>query len=285
MRVLTLSGLITDDGRLVLDPGFVVDSDVPDAPGDLVFVALDGAGQVLARTPLPIDMPCGLPDRDDPQPADPGVAVFAGLAAFPQETEHWQLLHRGHPVHTRKKPPQALATDVEWPPELHARSGLVAVRWKASHPNCMAALGWSPDGGHSWRAVVAPSRSSILEVDLSLLPGGPDCSFELIVTDGWTTERVRSKLSPSPERGWTVRVVSPRANETLANGDHVALLAYAYHVEERVVDSAAVHWHSSIDASLGVGAALTARLTPGPQTLSARAYGAEHQIDLVVANA
>jgi hypothetical protein len=284
MRALTIAGLISDREVWLPEPGFVVDATVEDRPGDMEFLALDGAGRPLARTTLPVQVPCGLPSGDDPSPGGHGFAVCSGVVAYPEETEAWHVLHRGRPVHVAKKPAAPTEVTVEWPAQMHAAKGSVTIMWKATHADCMAALGWTRDGGRSWQAVAAPTRQTRIEVDLSLLPGGPDCLFELMVTDGWTTERLQSKQAPSPERGWAVRIVSPRQGESLASGDRVGLLAYAYHVEERVIDPSAVHWHSSIDASLGVGAALAVRLTPGRHRLVASAHGAEHQIDLVVAD-
>lgn len=282
MRALTVAGLLLDDTTFRLDPGFVVDADVSDQRGDVEVVALDHHRRVLARTRLALQSPCSLPSGDVATFAGPVHQACLGLAEFPEATYGLCIVRHGKELYRRTAPGSPTEFDVKWPQDMADGPGGLTIHWTASSEGCLAALGYSNDGGMTWLPVSAPTSSNTLNVDWSLLPGGKACLFELMVTDGWITQRFRTPAIDVAPRGWRLWIASPSVGQEIEAGEPVSLTGYNFHTERRVSDPAAIRWTSSVDGSLGSGGSAVCVLTAGTHQLVACMEKVVQEITVVV---
>jgi hypothetical protein len=271
MRVLTF-GAVLQDGELELQPGFVTEGEPSQEKGDLMVEALGRGGRPLAITRLPLNIPCGGPGGET-------APMAVGLVAFPERTTGLRVSLEGRVLVEQTAPPDPLEVNVEWPASL---SGVETVRWRASADACIASLGYSNDGGKTWTPVALPGPGDTIEVDTRALPGGRECLLELVSTDGFHTERVRSDLYEIESKGWVLWILSPAAGARLPVGEAVQLAAQAYHFEERRGGFDGIEWESSAGGALGTGARVLAMLEPGEQTITARMYDVTAEVPVLV---
>jgi hypothetical protein len=259
MRVLTFAAVL-QDGKLELQPGFVTDAEPSREEGELKVEALGRGSRPIATTMLPLRSPCG--DLG----GEMHHAAF-GLVLFPEKATGLRVSLDGRVLLEQMRPPDELEVDVEWPRSL---SDAGTVRWRASADECIASLGYSNDSGETWTPIALPGPSGTIEFDLKLLPGGPDCMLELIVTDGFHTLRVRSGTYEVEPSGWVLWILSPAPGAKLMAAKPVQLAAQGYHIEERRARFDDIEWVSSAGGGLGTGARVLATLESGEQTITAQ---------------
>jgi hypothetical protein len=268
MRVLTFSALLRD-GKLEMQPGFVIEGEPSHEEGTLKVEALGRGRRPLATTMLPLQTPCAPPSGDDV----PLVAI--GLVAFPERANGLRVSLDGTVLLEQTAPRGELEVNIEWPASL---SGSVTVRWRASAETCIASLGYSNDGGETWTPLALPGPSETMEVNAEALPGGGQCLLELIVTDGFRTQRIRSGKYEVPSKGWVLQIFSPAADAKLQTGEPVLLAAQGYHLEERRAGFDDIQWESSASGGLGTGARVLAALKPGEHVITAKMHGVTAQV-------
>lgn len=272
MRVLTFAAVL-QDGELELQPGFVTEGEPSQERGELRVEALGRGRRPLATTMLPLHAPCGSPG---------GEIAFAafGLVAFPERATGLRVSLDGRVLLQQTAPRDHLEVNVEWPRFL---SGAEPVRWRASANACFASLGYSNDGGKAWTPLALPGPSNTIEVNARALPGGRECFLELIVTDGFHTQHIRSGAYEVEPKGCVLWILSPAAGAKLRSGQPVLLAAQGYHLEERRAGFDNIEWTSSAGGGLGTGARLLAALEPGEHTITARMYGVAAKVVVSVA--
>jgi len=170
----------------------------------------------------------------------------------------------------KRERPGPLAVDVAWPGGLDR--GRLELTWEGSSAECIGVLAYSSDDGSTWLPLSVPSSSTSIIADLSNVAGGKRCLLELCVTDGFSSQRLRSPSYRLQPGGWRVWILSPEDGAQLSAGAATGLAAHAFHLEERR-DSPDVSWSSSLDGALGDGARLLASLSPGTHDLTATAMG------------
>src|SRR6266404_4404924 len=110
MRVLTFAAAL-QDGKLELQPGFVIEGEPSHEKGELTVEALGRGRRPLATTMLPLHTPCG----------DPGgeTALSAvGLVAFPEGAAGLRVSLDGGVLLEQSAPRDDLEINVEWPTSL-----------------------------------------------------------------------------------------------------------------------------------------------------------------------
>lgn len=260
MRVLTFAAILQEDGTLEIQPGFIVEGQPSRGRGELRVEALARGGRrPLATTMLPLQTPCGYPNGAT-------ARVAFGLVAFPESATGLRVRLEGSVLLEQTAPPDDLEVNVDWPVSL---SGAETVTWRASVDGCFASLGYSNDGGETWTPLALPGPSNTMQVNGETLPGGRECILELIVTDGFHTQRVRSGVYDVASKGWVISILSPAAGARLPSGQPVLLAAQGYHLEERKASFDNIEWTSSAGDALGTGARLLATLELGDQTITA----------------
>lgn len=280
MRAITFSGLMTPDGTMEVEPGFVVDVDrVPDEIPDgfelLSVFASDQDGTVLAATQLPLVIPCAPPGSGQPQfqPAPVAYGVVAcpdGTAALRAELDEKVLWERS----VSNEP---LRVEVKWPERVSRKQ--TRLSWRASVSPAMAAVGWVADDSAA-APLSLPTESAEVVVDLTNVAGGHSCHLELLVSDGLRTERLSSPAYELEPGGWAVWILAPPDGAEVAAGQPLTLAAQAYHREEHTV-SEAVDWSSSLTGGLGTGSRLPVSLQPGEHIITAAVEGADARIRVV----
>jgi hypothetical protein len=268
VRALTFAAFRRSDGSFEVDPGFVVEVDaLPEQdPGDREVVevrALNGTGHVLGATRVPLAVPCAPPAGGDISPAPTAV----GLVSFPEGTAALQAVAGEAVIWQRRQPDRPLEVDVEWPDAVER--GPVRVSWWSSTEGCHAVLGWTADGGKTTAPLALPTATREIVADLWHSPGGPNCSFVLQVTDGWSTVVSRSAVVHLPEGGWQVWILAPADGEEISAGEPVLLAGQAFHLEEHRPGGELL-WSSSLTGGLGAGSRVLAALEPGEHVITAR---------------
>lgn len=271
MRVLTF-GAVLQDGELELQPGFVTEGEPSHEKGELTVEALGRGGRSLALTTLPLDTPCGYPGGET-------ALAAVGLVAFPERATGLRVSLDGRVLLERTAPPDDLEVNVEWPASL---SGAETVRWRASADGCVASLGYSNDGGETWTPLALPGPGDTIQVNAGTLPGGRESLLELIATDGFHTQRIRSDAYDVEPKGWVLWILSPPAGARLPAGEPVQLAAQGYHFEERRGGLDGIEWESSAGGGLGTGARVLATLEPGEHTITARMYDVTAEVTVSV---
>jgi hypothetical protein len=273
MRVLTFSGLLTEKG-LELDPGFVIDADPTPSEGDLVVEVLDRRGALLSTTRLIAEAPC-TPGADL---GGQSARVAVGLVPFPPGALGIRVSLHGVALLERVVPDQPLEVDAGWPKAL--APGPNELAWKASSKGCVAVLGFSSDGGKTWSPLSLPTAEPVITFDGTYLRGGLGV-LELRVSDGLRTVSVRSGDYDVESKGWVLWLLSPTDGADLLAGRPVRLAGQAVHIEDGVT-SFDVHWSSSVDGPLGVGASLDRDLSRGQHHLTASAHGVEAAVTIAI---
>ncbi len=276
MRALTFAGLLHDDGRFELEPGFVVDGEPIRGEGELEVVVLRRGKKPVTVTRLVLEAPCAIPGDT---PGERTIARSAvGLVAFPEDASGLRVIHEGTVLTERRVAAVATEFDVDWPVGETIGPGRQTVRWNASTEGCHAALGYSNDGGVTWTPLSLPGPEREITIDADLLPGGHDCYFQLLATDGFTTDTLRSKAFAVARKGWMLWILAPASDTLIETGEPLILVAQSYQLEERTSGGEEIRWTSSVDGDLGSGTRVVARLSPGKHRIMARANDVSSEI-------
>lgn len=282
MRALTFTGYLRHDGSLEVDPGFVIEietlpgQDVGD--GDVIdVVALGGTGDPIATTRISLVDPCAPPGVNGVVERPARMAV--GVVAYPTETVTLRASLDNRVLWTRQAPSHGMAVEITWPDAVERKP--VQVGWRSSIEGCLAVLGWSADDGRTTLPLSLPTASPTIEADLSTVAGGPNCSFTLQVTDGWSTLHLKSDTFPLESGGWQVWIFAPAEGSVIASGDELLLAGQGYHSEEHM-HGEDLEWSSSLTGGLGRGARVITSLTPGEQTITARFEGVSAEVQVSV---
>lgn len=272
MRVLTFAAML-QDGKLELQPGFVVEGEPSHETGDLTVEAIGRGRHALATTCLRLHTPCGYRAGDKAQ------AAF-GLVAFPERSSGLRVSLDGQVVLEQSADRDDLKVELDWPASL---SGAESVRWRASTKDCLASLGYSSDGGKTWTPIALPGPSDTIAIDARTLPGGRKCLLELVATDGFHTVRMRSGAYEVERKGWVLRILAPAEGSKLPTGRPAQLAAQGWHMEERRAGFDDIEWRSSAGGGLGTGARVLTALDPGEHTITATMYGVTAEVAVTVA--
>jgi hypothetical protein len=265
MRALTFAGFLLDDGRFELEPGFVVDADVPRQKGDLIVEVRGDDRRTPVVSRIPLHTPCAPPSSHGAGGALARCGV--GLVAFPDDAVELRVVHEGQVVFQQRAPDRPTTFDVKWP-RLDADSP-ETIAWNADAKECRVAIGYSNDGGRSWQPLSPPTTEREIVIDPTTLPGGKECLLQLIGTDGFTTTTMRSDAVAVREKGWVVWILAPAPGQPIQARVPITLAAQGYHLEARKAGFDGIEWTSSLDGPLGSGAHLPVALSAGEHRLTA----------------
>jgi hypothetical protein len=197
-----------------------------------------------------------------------------GLIDFPEEASGLIVLLDGKQVWERDAPTDSWEVRVDWLEGL--RREQFELQWDSSQADC-AALADSSDGGETRLPLSVPSSTRAITADLSNAAGGNHCLLELLVTDGFTPQRVQSPPYMLEAAGWRIWIHSPTTGAQVQTSAVTQLRAEAIHLEQRY-DFRDIAWSSSLDGSLGSGARLSVSLSPGSHVLKATAMGVAAEV-------
>lgn len=288
MRALTFSGIWSGD-LFEMMPGFIVDHDVPDKAADvgdkgamLVVEALAPGGKPVATTRLPLGDPCAYPAADGQRRAAARLSV--GCVAFPVDARGIRVSADGHILLEREsKSEEDFQPKIKWPEALD--KGRVRVEWEGDGDDLAAVLGYSGDGGRTWRPLSLPGSSRAIEFDTADLSGSDSAQLQLRVSDGLRSVDVLSGSYKVPPKDWRLWLLAPAPGMSHPEGRPMQLVAQAWHMEKGQPGFDGMSWASSIDGALGDGAAIEAVLSTGSHVLTVTRgdLSAETRIEVVAA--
>jgi hypothetical protein len=157
-----------------------------------------------------------------------------------------------------------------------AASGTYTITWTMHDMDgdfLHASLFYSHDGGANWSPMAANLSSAFYPLDVSLLPGGSQVLFRVLVSDGLLTA-IDTSDGPIivPNKAPLVLLLGPSNNAFFSPGQTVLLRGAATDPEEGPIGGDRITWASDRDGPLGTGPDLAvSRLSPGWHRITASA--------------
>jgi hypothetical protein len=271
MRVLTITASYDDGGKLIVDPGFVVDGeptpDARDGEPALDVEVLDRRGNTVHAARVPWTRVCA-PPADGAAGGSPTMAV--GLVRFERAAAGLRLRDRGRLVLERTAPRGRLAAEVVWPAPVTAGDDRKRrIEWHSAS-GAMAAPAYSADGGATWLPLGLPSPESPIEVDFTNVPGSRKGQLRLLVTDGLRTITVDSEPWALAPTGWVGAILTPGDGATVPADEPVYLAGQAIDVESHQQADAKLEWYAEGIGRLGTGPSIDATFPAGSHTVELR---------------
>ena len=148
---------------------------------------------------------------------------------------------------------------MEIPSAVEPLSGTHPVSWvaKTGDENLKYTLRYSNDGGRTWQFVVGGLTTNEYQVSLDALPGGEECFFQVLASDGILTSVATSTPFAVSRKPWQVTILSPANGDSAVLCESVHLLGFAHSVEGGSQEPEDLVWSSSIDGRLGLGPEVT----------------------------
>ncbi len=241
--------------------------------GTWSIVLLDGANVLNSYPFTPAEM------DDDEDPSRP--ALFAEMVPWNGAATRIQLRNGDTVVDERAVSANAPTVTVSAPTGGDLGSAPVTVSWAgndADGDSLRYSLLYSNDNGVTWRALISDMEASEATIDPTGLPGGSNCYFRVVASDGVLSGQGDSALVSVPDKAPLLTIDGPAEGATFFPAQPVALAAASYDLEdsERPADALnlaqagpAVAWSSDRDGDLGTGTlTVTAGLSTGTHILT-----------------
>lgn len=116
-------------------------------------------------------------------------------------------------------------------------------------------LRYSTDGGTTWSTIARNVRGTEYRIDPDELPGGEECVFQVIVTEGFRTGVATSERFRVPRKPRMPLIVSPEHGTRFENREPIQFVGLS-HSPAGEGDERSLQWSSSIDGFLGSGGIL-----------------------------
>ena len=289
-RYLTVAGVLSPDGRLLLHRGFVIDTpmmgtEMVDSPLEIELI--DAEGRVSYRGPVSVESPVtqrrGSPREPTIQRS--GYLAVVDTVPFPEGTRKVAFLWRGSPIHEFTVPREGPRVELHWQPGRNV-AGRHRLTWTAEpfEGNELSFLvAYSNDHGKTWRPLALPIEANELEVDFDALPGG-EGQLRILATDGGNTTVEETPPFSVLEKGVVTTILAPADASSLPENVPAFFLGQGLNAETQQLENETLRWTSSEDGVLGVGAFVQTMLSPGRHriTLTAATALREQESTIVV---
>ena len=268
-RFLTVTGGVSDEEILSVEPGFHVDyrrsTLLPELDDEalkeaLVLEFLDKQQELLTQYAIPLAPLCSWNGYDLKQ------WIFAASIPCPVDYQFIRY-HVGERVLKEvEKPAWAPSVKFVRVPDLSVTDNEI-ISWEVESPpevDIRSTVLFSNDDGQSWQPIVPPSsiHSNSVNVRFDYLPGGK-ARLKVLATDGFSTAIAESKPFDVPIKGIRPSILGPTEGEIVS----IELLTWfhgqAYDYEKQDAAPVELVWHSSRDGELGRGAVIAVNLSPG----------------------
>jgi hypothetical protein len=284
-RYLTITGIITSDRRLNLQPGFLTDNGAGGSQGALdqplvTIELLDDAGELIGRQPVAVSPLCGYAAPSS------GELFLSDKIAFPPETRlvHFRWSDSDTLLHELRVTEVSPEIRLTWAPPMDGIEGEQVISWEARHreglPLHFIALYTHTDGA-AWRPLCLPQDSSELVVDFDALPGGSG-QIKVLASDGVNTTEAVSAGFAVREKGYVAYILSPPDGLSVPAGHAVWLQGQGFHLEEERPELEELAWASSLDGRLGTGPLIEAGLSQGRHLITLSVGNAQASLSLDV---
>jgi hypothetical protein len=252
---LGLRFIVYRDGRVELLPSFHLRGPARPSqvgqPSPIRCELLGEDGQVLVSHACHLFDPYQEPDGPELRiaeviPWEPGVRSIA----FLRDGEEISRIEVEEEAPTVTEMPQVTRR------RRRGEESLVEVEWQAETPGDAPAyymLRYSNDGGSTWRVLTPPSEQPSLAVDLSLLPGGEECKFQVVASTNIRTATAETEPLAVEQKPRVPNIVSPEPDATFLEGEPVVLLGDAFSPDFGTPDLEELVWRSNLDGVIDVG--------------------------------
>ena len=252
-KLLFLSCMIYRDGVVILkEPNFCLDGVQPIPLGDPTpyFIELHNKnGRILEAQRLKIN--------DFHKSLDDAYLNF--FTTLPWHAEAGQLVFKREDtvVHSIKIKDTIPKVEIVFPKGGETLTGKQRVIWNASSSNkpLNYTLRYSYDGGVSWIAVTTGLTENEYVVNMDNLPGGENCVFQILASEGILTSKATSVSFIVPHKPYKPLIILPQNKDLFVIGEPVHLFGAA-HSPKGSADPNLLNLASSIDGYLGSGSQL-----------------------------
>lgn len=252
MKYFRVAGRLRDDNVFALRPGHLDERPrhIERQSSAFIVEMLDARGARLLEYPLALGVVCVL------QPKSPSTTCsVSGWVPFPEGTRSIRFSHAGAQVHvvnvSDKVPEIALVSAPHgW------AFGKVELVWRASHAAGLPLsyfCRYSNDAGETWRRVSVSITESNAAFDLDKFPGGGQCQFAIVATDGVNTTVAKTEFFEVALKPQIAVIRAPMDKSRVQANQPVLFNGQGYVLEEDRVESEALLWTSSRDGILGRG--------------------------------
>jgi hypothetical protein len=226
----------------------------------------DPAGTALARYPFEVDV------ESEPEPNRNLMASFDVVVPWEDGTRTIVILKDGQTLASRtvsRNPPQVHLDTVGLLPG----GKILRVNWSgddADGDRLTFALQYTNDGGRSWIPIDTGLTVTQLDVPVLRLPGGAQCAFRIIATDGANTAiDVQDSPMAIPNRSPRAKILSPQSGLRIRSDQPLLLRGEGSDLEDGHLSGDDLTWSSEAARVLGKGATLSVNdLGPGSHTIA-----------------
>jgi hypothetical protein len=128
---------------------------------------------------------------------------------------------------------------------------------------------YSADGGATWEPVALHLTATQTTVDMAEFPGGDQCLFRVLASDGFYTAVDQANgFSTAPRQDPTAFILAPETGQTYDPGQPLTFQGLAYDQDLNDLSGASLAWVSDRDGALGTGSLLEVILSPGWHTVA-----------------
>jgi hypothetical protein len=303
-RFLTVTGVVTHEGALSVEPGFHVDYRLniprPELSDEalreaIVLEFLDERKELLMHYAIPFAPVCAIGAADHGSNGAPielssarsrnfGLLIFAASVPYPPGY-HFIRYHVGDRLlKEAAKPKDAPTVKFARTPDSVAADN-EAISWEVVGPSevdIRSIVVFSHDDGQSWQPVVPPSskRSDSVPVCFANLPGGR-ARLKALATDGFSTATTECAPFDVPIKGVRPSILGPTEGAVVSAESMTWVHGQAYNYEKRDAAQDELLWCSSRDGELGRGAVIAARLSPGVHEVTLKCCESKVSITIV----
>jgi hypothetical protein len=128
---------------------------------------------------------------------------------------------------------------------------------------------YSADGGATWEPVDLHLTATQTTVDMAEFPGGDQCLFRVVASDGFYTAVDQADgFSTAARQDPTALILFPEEGQSYSPNQPLTFQGVAYDQDLADLPGASLAWTSDRDGALGTGSRLEAALSPGWHTVT-----------------
>ena len=277
---LVVSGFVTTDDSVDLDPIWRVTSEVP--PSDLggtdyCIEFQDGIGNTLETECFDLTFV----DSETFEPTT--LDVFTARMPYHPEMASVVLKHDGVVLGEVPVSVHVPSVTVLSPNGGESWSGTEVATWEASDSDgdtLTYTVMHSADGGSSWVPVSIAITQTTYLVDSTQLAGSTNALIKVIASDGVNNGEDQSDaaFAVATKPPWPT-ILAPEDRTVVAPEHTVFFWGEAYDLEDGTLEDVALSWSSDIDGFLGTGSQLLVNsLTPGAHSITLTATDSDGQM-------